>query len=179
MQPKHQANKNKQLKGFTKELAELSKKYGIILSVEPKKVKYAQVKNIEYGIGEDYGCTKIYPKKVDYIPLNFDPEKRFNCRPLTEYGFYRDCLRLFENPMVALEYWELVHSIITQVSGEESKTIGHYLDSMGAIDSKPLLFENKQDLINDFSKIYTNHIDRDLTNFINNYESYAECRDWD
>ena len=54
MKAERQNTKNEQLKEFLLELETLSKKYGIIISVPAKSVKYGNVKNLEYCIGDDY-----------------------------------------------------------------------------------------------------------------------------
>lgn len=179
MKVKTQQAKDKQLKGFVTELAELSKKYGIIISVEPKKVKYAKVDELEYKIGDDCGCSKIYATNILYAPLKLDFEKRFNVRPKTEYGFYRDCLNYFDDSVQALEYWDLVHSLITQISKEAPEIIGRYLDTVDFHELKSLLSKDKTYLAINLPRLYANYIDRPLTSFIRNYEDYADMRGWD
>ncbi len=178
MKAKMQKIKDKQLKGFTQELAELSRKYGIIISVEPKKVKYSKVEEIEYKIGDDYGCSKIYATNILYSPIQFDSEKRFNIEPQTELGFYRTCVNFLKDESEAFEYWKLIHSIITQISKESPEIIGHYLDTVNVCELLQLLKRNKSELIVDIPRLYTNYIDRNLTNFIKNYENYADMKGW-
>nr|DAF63605.1 MAG TPA: hypothetical protein [Siphoviridae sp. ctwQT14] len=176
METQTQNNKDKKLKGFTKELAEISKKYGVIISVEPKRVKYADINKITYEIGEEYGCNKIYPKNVDYKPLNFDVDKRFNIKPDSDNAFYRYCFAKYNDAIKALEHWELVHSIIVQISGEPPKDIGRYLDFL---DYKTTYHLLKDNIVENIAEIYANYIDRGLMHFLKSYCYYSETRGWE
>ena len=73
MKTKRQKANEKQLNGFVSELEKLSLKYGIVISVDSKAVKYGKIQKINYNIGNDYG-TKIkigigYLKKTEQLKL--------------------------------------------------------------------------------------------------------------
>lgn len=169
MKAERQNTKNEQLKEFLLELETLSKKYGIIISVPAKSVKYGNVKNLEYCIGDDYN-KKILSKNVEYEPIKLDVDKRYGLKPLNR-GFYMFTERKLNNKSQALKHWELVHSLITQISGAEPKVIKDYLDDMGHQEWYLTFREDEETQIKDITEIYINKIDYALTQYLNSYEA--------
>ena len=174
MRAKRQDLKDKQIQGFVSELETLSKKYGVVISVDAKFTRCGNIKDLQYGIGGDYN-SKIYVKNVEYKNFEFYENKRFNVKPSDNTGFYRFCERELNDPITALEHWELVHSLITQISGAKPNVIRDYMDYMGYQMFHFIFKKDKTEQIESITKTYINHIDYSLTQFLNNYEEYKEA----
>lgn len=169
MKAKRQNFKDKQLKDFLLELEKLSKKYGIVLSVPAKSVYYGNIKNLEYHMGEEY-TTRIYSKNVEYETIKVDINKRYNLKPSDNCGFYMFTERELDDPLQALEHWQLVHSLITQISGVNPKVIRDYMDDMGYQTWYWIFRKNAKTQIDDMTKIYINWIDHHITQYLDCYE---------
>ncbi len=168
MKAKRQQFKDKQLKGFVSELETLFKKYGIYFSVPGEDIKYGMIKELKLKIGEDYG-TKIYNKILEYEPIKFDVNKRYNLKPSGNYGFYMFAERELNDPIKTLKRWELVHSIITQISGIDPVVVRDYLDDMGYQKFRWIFREDEDAQIKNMTRIYINSIDYSLTQYLNSY----------
>ena len=168
MKTKRQKANEKQLNGFVSELEKLSLKYGIVISVDSKAVKYGKIQKINYNIGNDYG-TKIYAKNIEYEKFIFDENKTFNLNP-DNRGFYMFSEREINNPIKAIEHWQLVHSLITQISSADPIIVKSFLDQMGYQNWHWIFKKDRATQIESMTKIYIEKIDYQLTQFLNSYE---------
>ena len=158
-------SKEKQLKGFIDDLAELSKKYGILIYVKPQDIIYAKLDEVRYKINNNLWSYKIQPQ-VKHIKLfKLDEHKQYSITPQKNQGFYLACLQKFTNIPQALEHWKLVHSLLVQISGENAETIAQYLDNL-RYENSFILLKNKSFLIHNIISLYFPEIGRSLTKFM-------------
>lgn len=172
MKTKRQKKNEKQLKNFVSELEKLSEKYGIVISVNAKSVKYGKIQKIKYNIGSDYG-TKIFVQNVEYEKFKFDENKTFNLNP-DDRGFYMFIERELKNPIKAIEHWTLVHSFITQISSADPVAIKDFLDEMGYQTWYLIFRADRKMQIEQLTKIYIEKIEYHLTQYLNSYEELRE-----